>query len=63
MISGGAAAVAGTATASGLFGAISQMVTYQTTPVMGQVALLLGAIILLRFMPLGITGKYFRRSA
>ncbi len=63
VISGGAAAVAGTATASGLFGTISQMVTYQTTPVMGQVALLLGAIILLRFMPLGITGKYFRRSA
>ena len=49
-------------TASGLFGAISQVVTYQTTPVMGQVSLLLAAIILLRFMPLGITGKYFRRS-
>ena len=62
VISGGAAAVVGTATASGLFGTISQLVTYQTTPIMGQVALLLAAIILLRAMPEGITGKYFRGS-
>ncbi len=62
VISGGTAAVVGTATASGLFGTISQLVTFKTTPVMGQVALLLAAVILLRLMPQGITGRIFRRS-
>ena len=60
VISGGAAALTGTATASTLYGTISQLVTYQTTPIIGQIALLLGAIILLRFMPQGITGKFFK---
>lgn len=62
VISGGANAIVGTASASGLFGTISQLVTYQTTPIIGQVALLFTAVILLRLMPSGITGRFFRRG-
>ena len=62
VISGGTAAVVGTATASTIFGSISQLVTFQTTPILGQVALLVVAIILLRILPGGITGRFFRRA-
>jgi branched-chain amino acid transport system permease protein len=62
VIGGGAAIVTGTATASGLFGGISQIATFATTPVWGDAALLFAAVILLRILPQGITGKFFRRS-
>ncbi|MEQ9639725.1 MAG: branched-chain amino acid ABC transporter permease [Alphaproteobacteria bacterium] len=62
VIGGGAAMVAGTATASGLFGGISQLATFATTPVWGDAALLFIAVIMLRILPQGITGKFFRRS-
>ena len=60
VIGGGAVALAGTMSASGLFGAISQFVAFVTTPVVGEVALLAAAIVLLRLLPEGITGRYFR---
>ena len=63
VISGGSAAIVGTATASTLFGTLAQLVTFQTTPVLGQVAMLVAAIILLRVLPQGITGRFFRRAA
>src|SRR5271155_918934 len=59
---GGAAIVTGTASASALFGAINQIATYATTPVFGEVALLAAAIVLIRVLPQGITGRFFRRS-
>jgi branched-subunit amino acid ABC-type transport system permease component len=62
VIGGGAAIVAGTASASALFGAINQIATYATTPVFGEVALLAAAIVLIRLLPQGVTGRYFRRS-
>jgi branched-chain amino acid transport system permease protein len=62
VIGGGAAIVAGTASASAVFGAINQVATYATTPVFGEVALLAAAIVLIRLLPQGITGRYFRRS-
>jgi branched-subunit amino acid ABC-type transport system permease component len=62
VIGGGAAIVAGTASASALFGAINQLATYLTTPVFGEVALLAAAIILIRLLPQGVTGRFFRRS-
>jgi branched-subunit amino acid ABC-type transport system permease component len=62
VIGGGAAIVAGTASASALFGAINQIATYATTPVFGEVALLAAAIVLIRMLPQGITGRFFRRS-
>jgi branched-chain amino acid transport system permease protein len=62
VIGGGAAIVTGAATASALFGAINQIATYATTPVFGEVALLAAAIVLIRILPQGITGRFFRRS-
>ena len=62
VIGGGAAIVTGTATASGMFGGISQLATFATSPVVGDAALLFVAVILLRILPQGITGKFFRRS-
>lgn len=62
VISGGATVIGGTASASTLFGTISQLVTFATTPIIGEVALLIAAIILLRLLPQGITGRFFRRG-
>ncbi|AQQ03888.1 branched-chain amino acid ABC transporter permease [Roseibium algicola] len=62
VISGGTAILAGTASAAVLLGAINNIVTFLTGPTIGEVALLAAAIILLRLMPNGITGHFFRRS-
>jgi branched-chain amino acid transport system permease protein len=62
VIGGGAVALAGTSSAAALFGTVSQAVTFISRPVVGEVALLVVAILLLRLLPNGITGRYFRRS-
>jgi len=62
VIGGGAAILTGTVSASTLFGTIQQLGTYQTTPVFGVVMMLAAAIVLIRLLPQGITGKYFRRG-
>lgn len=62
VIGGGQAILAGTVSASGAFGVINQVVTFFTTSVLGEVALLIGAVLLLRALPQGITGRFFRRS-
>ena len=62
VIGGGEAILTGTASASTLFGTVNQTTTYFTSSVIGEVALLVAAIILLRVMPQGITGRFFRRS-
>ena len=62
MISGGTAILAGTASASALLGVVNGVASYVTGPTIGEVALLLCAILLLRLMPQGITGRFFRKS-
>jgi urea transport system permease protein len=62
VIGGGPAILAGLVGASGLFGAINQLATFATTPVFGEVALLLAAIVMLRLLPQGITGRFFKGS-
>lgn len=62
VISGGTAVIAGTLSASTFFGLISQSITFLATPVYGQVALLLAAIVLIRILPQGITGRFFKRA-
>ncbi|MFJ2679091.1 ABC transporter permease subunit, partial [Pseudomonas sivasensis] len=62
VIGGGSAVITGTLTAAGGFGVISQVVTFFSTPVFGEVALLLAAIVLIRVLPQGITGRFFRRA-
>lgn len=63
VIGGGAAIIAGTFTASVLFGAVDQIASFGWTPVIGQAAMLLAAVVLLRILPRGITGRFFERSA
>jgi branched-subunit amino acid ABC-type transport system permease component len=63
VIGGGAAIVTGTALASTLFGSISKLVEFATTPVIGDAALLFVALFVLRMLPQGITGRFFRRAS
>jgi branched-chain amino acid transport system permease protein len=60
VIGGGASIITGTLAASGLFGAVNQLTTFATTPVIGEVGLLVVAIVLVRLLPQGITGRFFR---
>jgi branched-subunit amino acid ABC-type transport system permease component len=62
VIGGGASILTGTISASALFGTVNQLTTFATTPVIGEVALLLAAIVLIRLLPQGITHRFFRRS-
>ena len=62
VITGGAAIVSGTLASSVIFGTINQIVSFGSTPVIGEIAMLALAIILLRLMPQGITGRFFRSS-
>lgn len=60
VISGGVTVIAGNIAASSLFGVINQVFTYWYTPVIGEVALLACAIVLIRILPQGITGRFFK---
>jgi branched-chain amino acid transport system permease protein len=60
VISGGAAVISGTLTSAALFGTVNQLVSFAAHPVTGEIAMLVLAIILLRLMPTGITGRFFR---
>ena len=62
VITGGAAIIAGTLSSSVLFGAINQMVSFASNPVIGEIAMLALAIVLLRLMPQGITGRFFKNG-
>lgn len=62
VISGGQAILAGTLSASTLLGGFNSILSYVTGPTVGEVGLLVVAIVLLRLMPQGITSKLFRRS-
>jgi len=63
VITGGAAVIAGTLSSSVIFGTINQLVSFGSTPVIGEIAMLALAVVLLRLMPQGITGRFFRNSA
>ena len=62
VISGGAAILAGTTAGSILLGGINGVFSFMAGSTFGEIALLLAAIILLRLMPRGITGRFFRKS-
>jgi branched-chain amino acid transport system permease protein len=62
VITGGAAVLSGTLSAATMFGAVNQVVSFASTPVIGEIAMLALAIVLLRLMPQGITGRFFRNS-
>jgi branched-subunit amino acid ABC-type transport system permease component len=60
VISGGAAVLAGTASASAILGTLDTVATFIATPVVGEMTLLIAAIILLRLLPQGLTGRVMR---
>ena len=62
VIGGGPAILAGLVGASTFFGAINQIAAFLSTPVFGEVALLFAAIVMLRLLPQGITGRFFKGS-
>jgi urea transport system permease protein len=62
VLGGGPAIITGTGLASTLFGLINELVSFQTTPIIGNVALLAAAILMIRILPQGITGRFLRRS-
>jgi urea transport system permease protein len=62
VIGGGPAILAGLVGASTFFGAINQIAAFLSTPVFGEVALLVAAILMLRLLPFGITGRFFKGS-
>jgi len=63
VITGGASVVAGLLSASALLGTVSKVFEAVSTSVVGEVALLLSAIVLLRLLPQGITSRWFKGSA
>ena len=62
VIVGGASVITGTLSAAVSLGTTSQAVTFGWGPVYGDAALLLAALVLLRLLPQGITGRIFTRS-
>lgn len=62
VIGGGPSLLAGLVSSSALFGAVSQIASFAATPVIGEVSLLLGAAVMLRLLPQGITGRFFKGS-
>lgn len=57
VIIGGHLPLIGTITASGLFGTVDGVLSYVWSSIIGEVSVLVIAVVLLRLVPLGITGK------
>ncbi|MFT4958936.1 MAG: urea transport system permease protein [Paracoccaceae bacterium] len=60
VIAGGPSLIAGLISSAGLFGLVNQIFTFTVSPVMGEVALLVSAVILLRLLPQGVTARFFK---
>ena len=60
VIAGGPAVVTGLLSSATLLGTVNQVFTFLQTSVIGEVSLLVVAVILLRMFPKGITGYYFK---
>ncbi len=60
VVGGGTSIITGTISAASLFGTIDQIGSYLTTPVYGQVIVFTTAIVLIRLLPQGISGRFFK---
>jgi branched-chain amino acid transport system permease protein len=61
VIVGGPGVISGTASSAVLLGGMENVVSYLSTPFFGQGALLVLAIVLLRVLPTGISGRWQRQ--
>jgi len=62
VIAGGALPLTGTLSAASLLGLVHQGFTFLASPVVGELMLLVAAVVLLRVLPAGITGRFFRKG-
>ena len=60
-LSGGAAVISGTLSSAVILGTVNQLVSFAAHPVIGEIAMLVLAIILLRLMPTGIRPQMMDR--
>ncbi|KAA0917707.1 ABC transporter permease subunit [Aquicoccus porphyridii] len=60
VIAGGPSLIAGLVSSASVFGVIDRIFTFAMSPVIGEVALLIAAVVLLRLLPQGITARFFR---
>ncbi len=60
VIAGGPSLIAGLVSSAATFGIVNQVFTFAISPVIGEVALLVAAVVLLRLLPQGITARFFR---
>ncbi len=60
VVAGGPALIAGLISSAASFGIINQVFAFAVSPVIGDVALFVTAIVLLRLMPQGITSRFFK---
>jgi branched-subunit amino acid ABC-type transport system permease component len=61
VVVGGPGVLTGTSAASGILGSLEYGVSYATTPFFGVGALLVAAILILRLMPTGLSGRFSRQ--
>ena len=60
VISGGAAILTGTLASASVLGTVNTLTSFVWTSVLGEVALLAAAVVMLRLLPHGITGRFFK---
>jgi len=60
VIAGGPSLIAGLVSSASIFGIVNQVFTFAISPVIGEVSLLVAAVVLLRLLPQGITSKFFK---
>lgn len=63
VITGGASPILGSALSAMLLGSINSVMNILSSPVIGDIALLLAATIFLRILPTGITGRFLKGKA
>ncbi|RUZ72656.1 branched-chain amino acid ABC transporter permease [Mesorhizobium sp. M7A.F.Ca.US.006.01.1.1] len=62
VLTAGAAVITGTGIAATLFGTIEGITAFRAGPVVANLVLLTTAVVLIRILPTGITGTFWRRS-
>ena len=60
VIAGGPTLIAGLVSSAASFGFVNQIFTFAISPVIGEVALLVAAVVVLRLIPQGITSRFFK---
>lgn len=63
VITGGASVITGTGLGASILGCIGTITTFLSNPIFGDIALLATALVLLRILPTGITGKILRGAS